>query len=298
MKKKSIEIYISNRNIDFKELEMSEIEQISTQLAQVLEQLNLISVKQSEHEQALAYLNRTEQNPAPRLLTLDVFRIPDPIKSIPNFDGNRKQLVSWLQTVEDTLSFFEPIVQEQQMRIYWQAVQNKIEGKAKDVLCLAGNPQTFGEIKQILIEALGDKQELSYYKSQLWATQQMDNMSIHVYFNKTKEILQSIKTLAKQNPVYNHSWLAISSFIEEDALAAFIAGLKKPYFGYAQAARPKNLEEAYAFLCKFSANETISNNSKRMSETKTYNQNRAPQKLEQGNLWDNHQRILNNFQWK
>lgn len=78
MRRKSIEIYISNRNIDYQELEMSEIEQVSTQLAQVLEQLSLISIKQSEQEQALAYLNKTEQEkiPAPQLLTLDVFRIP------------------------------------------------------------------------------------------------------------------------------------------------------------------------------------------------------------------------------
>lgn len=289
MSRKSIETYIANRNIDYEELDMSQLDEVTTQLAQVLEQLSLITQKQNEQEQVLAYLNKTEPEhipvqQAPQQLTLDLFRIPDPIKSIPKFDGNRKQLVSWLKTVEDTLSFFEPMVQEQQMRIYWQAVQNKIEGKAKDILCLAGNPQTFVEIKQILTDALGDKQELSFYKSQLWATQQMDNMSIHAYYNKTKEILQSIKTLAKQNPIYNHSWMAISTFIEEDALAAFIAGLKKPYFGYAQAARPKNLEEAYAFLCKFSTNETISNNSKKMSEVKSYNQNRVPQKSEQSNF--------------
>lgn len=154
--------------------------------------------------------------------------------------------------------------------MYIQAVKNKVEGKARDILCLAGDPETFLEVKEILIEALGDKQELSYYKSQLWANKQVENMSVHSYHNKTKEIVQNIKTLAKQNSIYNNSWQAISIFIEEDALAAFISGLRKPYFGFAQAAKPKTLEEAYAFLCKFSTNESISNNSKKPIMTNQY----------------------------
>jgi hypothetical protein len=52
-----------------------------------------------------------------------------------------------------------------------------------------------------------------------------------------------------KKPLYSQSWEAISAFIEEDGLAAFILGLRKPYFGYAQASKPKDLEEAYVFLC-------------------------------------------------
>lgn len=74
---------------------------------------------------------------------------------------------------------------------------NKIEGKAKDILCLAGNPQTFLEINEILIEALGDRQELSYYKSQLWANKQSETMTVHVYFKKIKETVQNIKSLSR-----------------------------------------------------------------------------------------------------
>jgi hypothetical protein len=36
--------------------------------------------------------------------------------------------------------------------------------------------------------------------------------------------------------------------------------LRKPYFGYANAARPNDLEEAYAFLCKYHSNEKTSSN--------------------------------------
>lgn len=281
-KEKLSDNFIANRGIKLTETksidEMAEMEQVMAQLNAIAGQLVALSQKQNEHDQVLTYLNqKTEAQTQPPPVTsnenrsnLDLFRIPDPIKSIPSFDGNRRQVNSWLKTAEETLQMFEPLVPTQQYRMYIQAVKNKVEGKARDILCLAGDPETFLEMKEILIEALGDKQELSYYKSQLWANKQIENMSVHSYHNKTKEIVQNIKTLAKQNSIYNNSWQAISTFIEEDALAAFISGLRKPYFGFAQAAKPKTLEEAYAFLCKFSTNESISNNSRKPILTNQY----------------------------
>ena len=69
-----------------------------------------------------------------------------------------------------------------------------------------------------------------------------DNMSIHKYYNKIIEIMQSTKTQAKQNEKYWKKWDAINDCIEEYGLAAFLVGLKQPYFGYEQAATPKDLE--------------------------------------------------------
>lgn len=287
-REKSIESFLANRDLKAIEEEMNDaqISEMNNQLAIIATQLNNMVLKQTEHDQVLKYLSERVEEPTPvhienvkdnRNQAVDLFRIPDPIKSIPSFDGNKKQVAAWLKTAEETLRMFEPLVPQPQLRMYIQAVKNKIEGKARDIICLAGDPESFQEIKQILLEALGDKQELTYYKSQLWANKQNDSMTIHNFYHKTKEIVQNIKTLAKQNEIYNNSWQAICSFIEEDALAAFISGLQKPYFGYAQAAKPKNIEEAYAFLCKFSSNETISNNSKKS------NQFQNPQKWNQGN---------------
>lgn len=253
---------------------MSNPDDISNQLGNITQQLNLLNEKQTQYEQLLAMLNQKIEAPSTGApienvaqMRLDLFRIPDPIKSLPSFDGNKKQVFSWLRTAEETLTMFEGIVPQQQFRMYLQAIKNKIEGKAKDIICLAGDPDNFLEIRRILLDALGDKQELPYYKSQLWGNKQEENMSVHTFFNKTKEITQNIKSLARQNPIYLNSWQAISSFIEEDALAAFISGLRRPYFGYAQAAKPKNIEEAYAFLCKFSSHENIITNSKKISTT-------------------------------
>ena len=101
------------------------------------------------------------------------------------------------------------------------------------MVCLACNPLNFEEVKIILLDAFGDRQELATYKAQLWANKQNDDMSKHRYYKRTKEIMQNIKTIAKQNNDYNDNWAIICKFIDEDVLAAFISGLKHPYFGYA-----------------------------------------------------------------
>lgn len=268
-----VKIFDQNRNIDKETNSILEMEELATQLSVIVEQLKKLNDAQVEQDGKLNFLfdkidKPQDQRETPvkvreQMSTIDLFRIPDPIKSIPHYDGNRKQLSAWLKTAEDTLLVFQPLVSEQQFTLYIQSVLNKIEGKAKDIICLAGNPQSFLEIKNILLEALGDRQELSFYKSQLWSTKMTENMTVHSYFTKIKENVQNIKSLSRQNTIYRDSWPAINAFISEDALAAFISGLRKPYFGYAQAAKPKCIEEAYAFLCKFNSNELISNNSKK-----------------------------------
>ena len=142
--------------------------------------------------------------------------------------------------------------------------------------CLAGNPSTFEEAKIILVEALGDRQELSTYKARLWANKQTSDMSIKHYYNRTKEIVQNIKTISKQDLLFNEHWEAILKFIEQDALAAFIAGLRAPYQGYAQASGPKDLEAAYAFLCKFQSTEKIAETHKQDNSNRYKNSEQKP----------------------
>lgn len=216
----------------------------------------------------------------------DVFRIPDPIKMIPPYDGNRRQLAAWLRTAEDTLEIFRPRVTADLFKVYTQAVINKVEGKARDVLCLAGAIDNFEDFKSCLINTLGDRQELSTYKSQLWTNKMDADTNIHKYYQKTSELTQNIKTLSKQNPLYRDNWEAINSFINEDALAAFITGLRKPYFGYAQAAKPKDLEEAYAFLCKFTSNERASFSNNKTQRPSKADNNKTPYKNQSKSDWE------------
>lgn len=226
-----------------------EMEEITLKLTEMMVAINSLQLKYDD----------LSAQPQPSGVTPaafgDYFRIPDPIKSLPTFEGNKKQLTSWLNTAEDTLNLFRDKVPVEVFRMYTTAVSNKITGKAKDILCTAGNPTDFVQIKEILISSLGDRQELSTYKCQLWQNRMSDSTNIHKYYAVTQEIVQNIKTLVKQKEKYRNNWDSINCFIDEDALAAFIAGLREPYFGHAQAARPRDIEDAYAFLCKYKAQE-------------------------------------------
>ncbi|XP_035787857.1 pre-mRNA-splicing factor ISY1 homolog [Anopheles albimanus] len=101
---------------------------------------------------------------------------------------------------------------------------------------------------------------MATYQTQLWSLK-MDE-SIHAYYKRTKELTQSMKTLARQQQLYVNHWEAINHFLEQECLAAFINGLNKQYFGYAQASKPTDLENAYAFFCKFQNAETAQKQTK------------------------------------
>lgn len=225
------------------------MDDLKKQILDLTGAMNRLVAEQGRYEREIQELRMVRTN-------RDPYRIPDPIKSLPGFDGNKKQLYSWLRTAENTLMLFREVPAEIQ-GIYIQAVFNKLEGKARDIMSLAGEINSFEQLRTILTDALGDRQELSTYKCQLWRNRMVEDTTIHKYYRNTSDIVQNIKTLAKQNTLYAENWEAINRFIDEDALAAFLAGLRKPYFGHAQAARPTSVEEAYAFLCKYTSNEVI-----------------------------------------
>lgn len=262
----------------FLEEEEDKMDQVTVQLQQISEQLASLTTKQAQYERDLRAIKNNISDTSDSEEEEDVrdlgpvnsqnimeslSRIPDPIKSIPTFDGNPKQLSAWIISAENILKMFKPLVPTNVFKIYEQSVIHKLQGKAKDAICMAQYPQTFEEAKKILTTALGDRQELSSYKSKLWRNKQTDSMSVHKYYQKTQYLVDRIKTLAKQDKDYAESWPAISKFIDQDALAAFIAGLNEFYFGHALAARPKSLEDAYTFLCEFTSSEKIARGEKK-----------------------------------
>lgn len=69
---------------------------------------------------------------------------------IPGFDGKKKQLTAWLTTVKTTLDLCRNSVTPEIFSVYEQTAINKIEGKARDTICVNGNPANFEEVAEIL----------------------------------------------------------------------------------------------------------------------------------------------------
>lgn len=149
--------------------------------------------------------------------------------------------------------------------MYEQSIINKITGEARDTLCSNGNPQTFDDAANVLLNSFGDKNTIATYQTQIW------NMRMEESHRKAKEMMVNIKSLAKEDVTYAAHWDAINQFIEKECLAAFINGLRKPYFGYAQTAQPQNLEAAYAFLCRFQCAETTKKFTNKTTDSPHFN---------------------------
>ena len=98
---------------------------------------------------------------------------------------------------------------------------------------------------------------------------------LHAWLTTAEDTLNYFK--GKVDPsIYKQNWTAINMFIEEDGLAAFTSGLKGTYFGHVQAARPKDVEDAYAFLCKFKSQELVAHTTSEKPNKAFTKQERIP----------------------
>lgn len=225
------------------------MELVLAQVRELTNALSSISAKLVEHEVLLGEKSASATQETNSVQVENLFKIPDPIKMLPTFNGNKKHVVAWLNTAEETLAIFKDVVPANLFKIFFQAILNKIEGQARDVLCVNGYPSSFDELRDILINALTDQRDLSSYNCELWHNKMEGTIEEH--FKKTKQIVFNFKAIARQNVKYNLHWDAINDFIDEYSLAAYMSGLKKPYFGFVQAACPRSIDEAHAFCVNF-----------------------------------------------
>lgn len=175
-------------------MSISQLEQLTTQITELTRAFNQLLQRNTNLEREVAALQG-----APRNDTLELYKIPDPIKSLQTYTGEKNHLNQWLNAAESTLQLFATVT-PQQYRVYLQAVLNKIEGKAKNIICLAGEIQTFEEVKTILRNALRDRQEISYYKNQLWQTRMSEDTTIHKNYATMKATVQTSRTWRSRTP--------------------------------------------------------------------------------------------------
>ena len=170
-------------SLDSLTLREDSMEQICEQFSAMEGYLQNLAERQGSLEAAINERNNREQCPdeskeIPHVHAhtsrANFFTIPDPIKELPSFDGNRKQLMGWIAKVQTTLNVFRAIVPV--------------------------------DIKSILLKAFGEKvSAFSTYKSQLWQLKLSTNMSIHKYYSIHNDLVDKIKIIAKQNPIYRNN---------------------------------------------------------------------------------------------
>lgn len=175
----------------------------------------------------------------------ETFSIPDQIKIIPTFSGNRKETLAWVedvdQTLEDLLEYEDDFPKWKQII---RVIKSKITGDAREVLIASGNPKEWEDIKEILLNSFGDKRDITSHIQSLFYIRQ-GKLTLHEYYHKLKSIDTAIKTSAAQMTDYKSSIEAVNKLISLMTLTRYIDGLNGEQLSmYVRSYRPKTLEEA------------------------------------------------------
>lgn len=173
------------------------------------------------------------------------FYIPDQIKIIPQFSGNRKEALAWIEDTQEAIDQFEEYELEPEYKQIIRVIKSKIVGEAREVLIAPGNPSEWIEIKEILLNAFGDKRDITSHIQSLFYVRQ-GKKTLQEYFQKVKAIDTAIKTTAAQMEDYKRSTEAVNKLISLMTLTRYIDGLNGENLAmYVRSYRPKSLEEAH-----------------------------------------------------
>ena len=220
-----------------------EIEQLK---AQVAELRNLLTDEAASHEvqhlrdQVADLRSRINQGP-----DIDLYRIPDPIKFLSEFSGNKKELNAWLEEVDELFQAFkvkgENGSPDTLNSAYLRAIKNKIKGDARTQLCANGNPNTIPGIKKVLLEQYGDQHDIATNLSALFHVRKGEQGQ-QKFFNTVKEVNTKLKANLQTNP------LSACELIEMISVTKYLDNIGEPLASIIRSKGPKNLEDAYHFV--------------------------------------------------
>lgn len=202
--------------------------------------------RQSEIEQLKAQLEELKLLMQQGNHQVNPFQIPDPIKNMSEFSGNRKELSAWLEELEEVYDDYAikgengaPDILDSH---YLRAIKNKIKGDARTILCANGNPKTIMGIKKILIENYGDQKDLTTNLTLLFHLRKGEKNNLK-FFNDTKELNTRLKTNLQLKP------MTVNELIDIITITKYLDNIGEPLASIIRQSNPKTLEAAYQDVC-------------------------------------------------
>lgn len=177
---------------------------------------------------------------------VDNFKLPDPIKNMSDFTGNKKELAAWLEELDELYEMYlvkgENDAPDTIPSHYMRAIKNKIKGEARTILCANGNPSSVPGIRRVLLENYGDQRDLATNLSQLFHMKRGDRNN-HKFYADVKELSSKLKMNLTLNPVEtNH-------LIEILIITKYLDNIGEPLASIIRQSKPESLEEAYQAVC-------------------------------------------------
>lgn len=188
--------------------------------------------------------------PLAKQITFNASKIPDAIKLITSYHGEPKLLAGWIRSVEEKLKFAELACPTEQDRILarplWSSIiRDKILGEASNVLIIHQVSTNWCDIKEALIEHLGDKRDLHSLITKIMYLNQGEK-TITDFYKECRELLTDISakiSLAKMEESCSQELL---SNYEGMIMNAFIDGLNGTWLpAFTRNSFPETLAKAY-----------------------------------------------------
>ena len=176
----------------------------------------------------------------------------DLIKTLPNFDGNINDYVSWKQTVINTMAYYT-----EGTKNYLAAtliLNNKICGSAKQILSNFGTPNHFKAVLAQLDESFEDKRPLQMLQNILITLRQEKN-TIEQFYCLVQETLTQISNKIKLETEDQNVLKQLLANARNTALDVFVSGLNQPLGGILFSTNPPDLPTALATAQHFLHNK-------------------------------------------
>lgn len=179
-----------------------------------------------------------------RVSSFDASRIPDAIKLIVPYKGDKKSLAAWLSSVEEKLehakSLFPSTADIKSVMPLWLSViRDKIVDEASDALVARHTDCEWSEMKRVLIEYFGDKRDLCGLVTQICYLKQ-NTRNITDFYNECRELLSNIVAKLSLDSEMKKCIKTLSNSYEDMILNSFIDGLDEPYSTLTRVSRPKD----------------------------------------------------------
>lgn len=185
-------------------------------------------------------------------LFLEMGKVPDILKMLPEYDGNPKGLNTWLDDVEGIFHFYAPFANcPTQMGIIMRIVRRKIVGEASDILNANHVGFDWESTKETLKKHFRDQRNLKTLDYDLTVIRQKYGESIEQYYNRTNELLSLIIAYIKNSEKYVELGNGFVDYFKEKAVDSFIRGLNNELGILVKTAAPDSLNKAYQLCLEF-----------------------------------------------
>lgn len=182
---------------------------------------------------------------------LDRGKIPSIIKDLPEFNGNARDLSTWILDVEDCLELFHDFRDSYEYHLVMKTVRRKIKNEANDILISNNTPNDWNEIKEVLRLYYSDKRDLMTLDNQLKNMVRRQQETIETYYSRVREMITLISSAVSTDETWKGHEAALIKLYNMMALDTFIRGLGEPLSLFCKNYKPKSLASAYHYCVEF-----------------------------------------------